>query len=240
MTERLYDICNKAMAEGRKIDLSGCCYGESHWQGPFCDHPMPHHYFIAGFVKTQNCLNMLDLGTHYGGSVMSMSRGSDRNDSKKRKIATCDITFKNEEGFQKYPHIKRFQGDSLSQDTIKKISAFFNGSVDLLFIDTDHKAQILWMNLQVYIKHLQPEYILIDDIHLNPSMEKAWKRIRVEFKEKAFDATDILDRKAGFGVVHCCYPLSLRVQPDLWIMHVISRMRHFVAKRVKRTIKNLS
>lgn len=230
----LNEICSQAMVEGRKIDLSDCVYGEAHWEGPFVNYPMMHYYFIAGFVKTQSFRNMIDLGTHYGGSVMAMAKGAVHSDIQKLKIATVDITFKNEEGFNKYPHIKRVKGDSLSRETINELIGFFNCPIDLLFIDTDHKGPILLRNIEVFVKYFLPKYILIDDVHLNSSMENAWKRIVSEFKDKAFDASVILDRKAGFGVVHCSYPSRLRMQPDLRIKYLLLKIKHSVAEYVRK------
>jgi len=74
MPNELKKICHHAMIEGQKIDLKGCIYGP-HVKG-FFDLTCDYYFFLAGFVKSQNLTNILDIGTGFGGSIMSMSRGT--------------------------------------------------------------------------------------------------------------------------------------------------------------------
>src|SRR5437764_9936073 len=57
------------------MDLTDCFYGASHGSGDFVDHPLDYYYFLAGFVCQLRCSRLLELGTHFGGSIRSMARG---------------------------------------------------------------------------------------------------------------------------------------------------------------------
>ena len=208
MSTNLKSIAEQAMAEGQKIDLSGCCYGETDWDSSFIDYPGKYYFFLAGFVRTLKITSILEIGTHYGGSIMSMSKGLIKN-NQEYKLATIDKIYKNEEGFKKYPSIKRITGESFNRKVIKEALGYFDSPIDLLFIDATHTYKHTKKHIKVYGKKLNPRYIILDDIHLNSDMEKLWNEIIEKFKNRAFDASEISKRgkwdgspgTAGFGVI---------------------------------------
>jgi len=113
-----------------------------------------------------------------------------------------DIVDKNSDGFNDHPYIKRFVGDSLNDDIIDTIAKYFDKKVDLLYIDSLHEYTHTMKNIEIYGNALNPEYIILDDIRQCESMERLWTDLVKEFKERAFDASEIAIRPgAGFGVM---------------------------------------
>jgi len=202
LTKNLEDICTKAMTEGRKIDLTGCFYGETTGCCTFLKRPTNYYYFLAGFVKTLKLTKILEIGTHFGGSIISMARAIDRKDILKSTLVTVDITYKNEKGFKDYPYIKRIQSDSLDKGIIRQIIKNFDEKIDLLYIDSLHEYGHTKRNIDIYGQILKPRYIILDDIRQCDSMQRLWIDLKKEYGSMAFDASEISVRKgAGFGVI---------------------------------------
>jgi hypothetical protein len=207
------DQFRQAINEGRKIDLTGCCYGEGHnfssggvyhyIEEKFIDNPSSYYYFLAGLVKSQQLSSILELGTHYGGATMSMSGGISKNKIKESCIVTVDITNKNVEEFKKYPNIKRIQGSDIDEKVAKKVIASFDKPIDLLYIDSNHMYEHVMKILALYATKLNPKFIVLDDIHLVPSMDRLWRKIKAEFGDRAFDVSEVAQRgrNIGMGVV---------------------------------------
>ncbi|MFC1577142.1 class I SAM-dependent methyltransferase [Candidatus Omnitrophota bacterium] len=198
----LKDICERAMRKGRSFDLSDCVYGETNGCCPFINRPTSYYYFLAGLVHAENLSYILEAGTHFGGSIMSMSKGLREGDIPKSMLVTIDITSKNVDGFKKYPHITRVLGDSLSEGVISRACRMFDRSIDLLYIDSLHEYEHAKRNLDVYADPLSARYVILDDIHLTGAMEKFWGELVERFRERAFDASVLVKRRsAGFGVI---------------------------------------
>jgi len=190
------------MKEGLKIDLSGCNYGETTGPCSFLKRPTKYYYFLAGLIRSRGMTHILEIGTHCGGSIMSMDRGLNDKDRPKSKLVTVDIENKNHDGFKEYPDIKRITGDSLNEDTIKKVWECFDRPIDLIYIDSLHEYEHTKKNIEIYAERLNPQYIAIDDIRQCQAMRDLWKTIKNKFKESAFDASNVSIRKgAGFGVI---------------------------------------
>ena len=202
MQDNLKSVCALAMQEGQKIDLTGCNYGETTGPGPALKRPTNYYYFLAGLVRSQRMTRVLEIGTNCGGAIMSMSRGLNKKNIPKSKLVTVDIEYKNQDGFKEYSHIERITGDSLSRNIIKKVGERFDKPVDLIYIDSLHEYEHTRKNIDIYAKSLNPRYIALDDIRQCDSMVKLWNAITREFKENAFDASEISIRKgAGFGII---------------------------------------
>jgi cephalosporin hydroxylase len=204
MTDDLKNICERAINEGQKLDLRGCCYGEpTGWIGPPSKTPNKYYYFLAGLVRSQHLCNILDIGTHFGGSIMSMAKGLHKECITRSRLVTVDIACKNEEKFKNYPYIKRVEGDATKQKVIKKITESFRGKIDLIYIDSDHKYEHVKTVIYVYANRLRPKYIVLDDILLNNSMKRLWKELKKKFKDRAYDVSKLGIRKdnVGFGVI---------------------------------------
>ena len=203
MPDNLKHICEQAMIEGKKIDLTGCSYGETTGPCPFIKRPTNYYYFLSGFVRSLGLARILEIGTHFGGAIMSMRRGLSCSSNKGVKLVTVDITCKNKEGFESYPDIERVCGDSLDKNISKKVvDSFSNDPVDLVYIDSIHEYDHTMKNLNIYAGNLNPRYVILDDIRQCDSMKKLWSDLKTRFREDAFDASDISIRKgAGLGVI---------------------------------------
>ncbi|MFH1752647.1 MAG: class I SAM-dependent methyltransferase [Candidatus Omnitrophota bacterium] len=198
----LEDICGLAMSVGRKIDLSDCPYGDTTGDCPFINRPTSYYYFLAGFVNILKLTHVLEIGTNYGGSIMSISKGLREGDISRSRLVTIDIMRKNDEGFKRYPHIKRIYGDSLQRDVVAETAASFDRAIDVLYIDSVHEYKHTKDNISIYGKRLKPKYVILDDIRQSPGMERLWVGLKEELGDKAFDASGIVIRNgAGFGVI---------------------------------------
>ena len=198
----LKEICFLAMEAGASIDLSHCHYGETTSPAVVIKRPTSYYFFLAGFVKVQGLLNILEIGTNSGGSIMSMYAGLGEDRIAKSKIATIDIVKRNDTGFQKYPLIERFTGDSLDDSVVGKVCEYFEKGLDLLYIDSLHEYEHTKANIDIYANILNPKYIVLDDIRQCKEMEILWSELQQKFGHAAFDASEICKRKgAGFGVI---------------------------------------
>ena len=198
----LKEICEQAMKAGKQADLSDCLYGETTGSCPFINRPTNYYFFLSGFVMTQRLTRILEIGTNCGGSIMSISKGLHEDDIARSQLVTVDIIHKNEEGFKKYPHINRIQGDSLDEEVVKKVVASFDKDIDLLYIDSLHEYEHTKENINIYTDKLNPSYVILDDIRQCDDMKKLWKELEEKFGDSAFDASDISRRKgAGFGII---------------------------------------
>ncbi|OGW75622.1 MAG: hypothetical protein A2Z72_00485 [Omnitrophica bacterium RBG_13_46_9] len=198
----LKEVCEQAMNTGINIDLSDCPYGETTGPCAFISRPANYYFFLAGFVKSQGLTHILEIGTNYGGSIMSINKGVHKGDMAQSRLVTVDIICKNKEGFSKYPHIRRIQGDSLDEEVVRNITESFDREVDLLYIDSVHEYEHTRENIKIYNGKLNPRYVILDDIRQSEGMRKLWNELTEAFRDDAFDASDISIRKgAGFGVI---------------------------------------
>ena len=201
-SQHLKKICEQAMKAGKQIDLSDCLYGETTGSCAFINRPASCYFFLSGFVMTQRLTRILEIGTNCGGSIMSISKGLHEDDIARSQLVTVDIVHKNEEGFKKYPHINRIQGDSLDEEVVKKVTSSFDSKIDLLYIDSLHEYEHTKENINIYTDKLNPGYVILDDIRQCDDMKKLWNELEEKFGDNAFDASDVSMRNgAGFGII---------------------------------------
>lgn len=191
------------MEISRTIDVTGCHYGLHKRTGQYLAET-GYYSFLAGFVRSLKLQSILEIGTHYGGSSMAMSRGA-CSDGGGLKIVTIDKTNLNPEGFRDYPHIRRIHGDSLRAEVVKKTLALLPAPIDLIYLDSKHEYEHAKANLETYAEPLQPAFVLLDDVHHNLSMEKIWAELVAA--HPCFDASELARRPCGFGVVAYREPL---------------------------------
>jgi len=200
--QHLKAICEQAMEAGRQIDLADCLYGETTGSCSFISRPTSYYFFLSGFVMTQGLTRILEIGTNCGGSIMSISKGLQGDDIARSRLVTVDIVRKNEEGFKKYPHINRMQGDSLDEEVVKKVTESFDRNIDLLYIDSLHEYEHTKENIDIYTDRLNPSYVILDDIRQCDDMKRLWNELEEKFGDNAFDASEVSMRTgAGFGII---------------------------------------
>lgn len=188
------DLCARAKELGATIDITGCRYG-LHTRTKTNIGETEYYRFLAGFASLIAARQILEIGTHYGGSVMAMARGA----GPEARLVTVDITRKNEPAFAAYPNIRRVQGDSTKITTATLVQSYLSPPIDLIYIDSLHTKEAVLHNLELYAP-LKARYAVFDDIHISPSMDELW--VELSAKYPACDLSDIADRKrVGFGAI---------------------------------------
>jgi cephalosporin hydroxylase len=173
------------------------------------DKPFPYYYFLAGLVRSQGLSKIFEIGTYYGGSILSILQGIREENLAESRILTIDLSQKNKRILRGFPHIKRIQGDVISKKTTKKVNLFFPCNIDLLYIDSLHKYDHTKLCISIYANMLKPKYVVLDDIILNNSMRRLWEEIAQEFGDNALNISQICEKKGGFGIInwnHASYP----------------------------------
>ena len=195
-------IIREAWSVGQAIDLSNIGYGPAHWSGdkPFYDTPSSYYQFLAGLVRTQNCQNIFEVGTHYGGSSLSMLRGI--GDSTPVNVLTVDLSDLNPV-LHETRGLTKLVGDANSEHVIKTVLLHFGGApIDLFFIDADHEFLPTLTNLGLYCLLLRPRFVVVDDIVLNHRMRSMWDAV---LTAEAVDCVDVVpeirEREVGFGLM---------------------------------------
>jgi predicted O-methyltransferase YrrM len=195
------------MDVGVQLDLRDCVYGE--WRGDFLSSPHAYYHFLAGLVRSRGFTRVLEVGTHYGGATTAMVRGLHPDRSDDATVVTVDVTSFNDEHLGSLEPLQRVTGDSLDRRVIADVCRRFSSSIDLLYVDSRHERTETLQNVAVYANRLQPEVIVLDDIHLNESMSALWQEIVSSLAHigRATDVSDLVERtSAGFGVIECRRP----------------------------------
>ncbi len=202
---------DEVMETGEQLDLHDCAYGA--WRGDFVSSPHRYYYFLAGLIRTCGFARIVEIGTHYGGATTAMSHGIGEEHADEACIVTLDITHFNDDELRKLRGLHRITGDSLRRSVIDEVCRRFSGPIDLLYVDSRHERLETLQNIAVYANRLQPEVIVLDDIHLNESMQDLWRQIVSLRIGRTTDVSLLVDRKsAGFGVIECSRPY---VWPEL-------------------------
>lgn len=186
------------------IDLTGCGYGKPHWRGPHIDGPQPYYYFLAGLVALSRASRVLELGTHFGGSIFSVARAmAHRGGGPSPEIVTVDLRARNADAFRAYPAVTRLIGNCLDPGVAERVGEAFSGPVDLMFVDVTHEYEQTKRCLDIYVPLVAPTLVILDDIRLNPSMARLWTDLSHAYGDRAFDITECArrERDVGFGML---------------------------------------
>lgn len=182
----LIKTCNKAMENGKTLDLSGCFYT------PAKKNSIPmYYYFLAGLIKEIEATQVLEVGTYYGGSSRAMATAMNVGG----KVITLDVEGKK---LLRHPQVTYVKGNSQELPIIKKVCSFFIPPIDVIYLDSVH-TYIHTMNDFYSYNRLNPKYVIFDDIKLNPQMIKAWGDLSARFN--ALDIGSLVNRKCGFGII---------------------------------------
>jgi hypothetical protein len=196
---------DEVMETGAQLDLHDCAYGE--WRGDFVSSPHRYYFFLAGLVRTLGFTRILEVGTHYGGATTAMCRGVPADRATDAFVVTLDVTYLNADKLGRVEGLQRITGDSLHGRVIDEVCRRFAGPIDLLYVDSRHERLETLQNIAVYANRLQPQVIVLDDIHLNESMRALWRQIVSLDVGRTTDVSSLVDRRsAGFGVIECERP----------------------------------
>jgi hypothetical protein len=205
MLAPLESVVQEAWLAGKAIDLKGVQFGPSlrSWsEERFHDKAYPYYFFLAGLVRSQACNRILEIGTHFGGSGLSMRRGI--GDPNQANLVTIDITDLNP-ALHNAPGLTKLTGDANSEAMIQKVLEQFSGQmIDLMYIDTRHSFMPTALALGVYGMLLRPRFVVLDDISLTDGMRQLWSRLRTSY-EDAVNCIDVAPQvrveKCGFGLL---------------------------------------
>jgi hypothetical protein len=201
-------IVQQAWNAGQAIDLSTVGYGPAHWNDgeELRNKPFPYYYFLAGFVRSQNCTRIFEIGTHFGGSTNSMLRGIV--DQSTAQVVTVDITDLNPQLHQTRG-VTKVIGDANCEGVIKMaVATMGDAPIDLLYVDAAHDFVPTIINLGLYVFLLRPRFVIIDDIVLNEGMRSLWNVVRAAHGASAINCVDVIPTirapNVGFGLLRFC------------------------------------
>jgi hypothetical protein len=112
--------------------------------------------------------------------------------------------------FAEHKTIRACTCDANSEEALNRVIEEFGAPrIDLVFVDGIHEFWPTLMNILVYGEICAARYIVLDDITLNPGMEKLWALLRARYGSKnVIDATEIDETirrpgvsAPGFGVI---------------------------------------
>lgn len=131
-----------------------------------------YYLYLARLVRELRPRLVVELGTDIGRSaafIMTQLRGDaefvtiEIGSQPRTDLAAC----------QGDPRLRIVEGGSLDPRVYGNLS-----SIDLLFIDTDHRYEQIFAEWGIYQERLSPGAVVVfDDIHLNEGMERFWAEV---------------------------------------------------------------
>lgn len=187
-------FCELALKVGHEIpDVANCLYG-THKRTKTVVGTPEYYYLLAGITKLLQATQVLEVGTYLGGSAKALATGMLSSGT----LLTIDIN-QQVAIASAGPTILQIESDSTSPSASAQVFQALQPPIDVLFIDSHHTAEAVTANLHLYAPTLQPKFIILDDIHLNESMDKAWTSLADAYD--AYDASQLASRSCGFGVL---------------------------------------
>ena len=133
---------------------------------------------------------VVELGTCTGGSTSHLAAGTSGN------VLSIDIEIRPDakERLFAFDNVELMQGDTRDPALVAEVAKL--GPIDLLFIDTDHTAEQVTIELALFGPLVRPGgLVFFDDIRINPGMSTWWDALdedKLELPEMHW---------TGFGVV---------------------------------------
>jgi len=166
---------------------------------------VPYYHFLTGFVETLDLRQIVEVGTYFGGSTLAMRLGQlQLENPADTRLVTVDIKHFRPSVLQPAHGVTRVFGNSVSGEVLRKVQAGVQAPIDMLYLDATHFYEEVKAEFDRYIELFQPTFVVLDDIHLNDSMERFWSEVVEDYGPLAYDATAAAHREpaAGFGLVH--------------------------------------
>lgn len=207
----LAEVVDRAWSLRGTFDLGGVGYGRIHW-GNFTDSltdPFPYYYFLAGMVRLTGAQRVVEVGTHQGGSARAMAAAVAAQPG--GRVVTFDVTPFGAELLAGHSVVRAYTCDANSQAAVDLVEQNFGDPrIDLAFIDSAHAYWPTLMSFLIYGEALGARWVVLDDVTLNPEMERLWALIRARYGEhNAIDVTHVHPEirpvdplsRPGFGLV---------------------------------------
>jgi hypothetical protein len=207
----LYQLIRDAWSLRDQFDLTNVGYGKVHWPDSVdvLRSPFSYYYFLAGIVRVTQARNIVEVGTHQGGSTRALAAGLDP--AIDGRIVTFDVTEYGASMFSDHPVISAFTTDANSEKAFDAcVRAFGAPKADLVFIDSTHECWTTLLSFTIYSNVIRSPLVILDDITLNPEMKKLWAYLQSRYgTDNAIDATDVepairtggSGTRPGFGIV---------------------------------------
>src|SRR5262249_24752292 len=135
MQTQLAKFVKRAWHAGASVDLNGVGYGRDHVGPQVWVTPADYYRFLAGISRLLGAQNILEIGTHWGGSCVALTRGAVQGGARPL-VATVDYLPTVPESSM----INKIVGDANTYAVCRKISDIFSAveCIDVLYIDADH------------------------------------------------------------------------------------------------------
>ena len=208
-TAPMGDIVAEAWHRRVNFDLHGVGYGDAHWgKGEFINRPFAYYYFLAGMVNLTGSRHIVEVGTHQGGSAKALAAGL-VNPGQSR-IVTFDVTRDGAKMLSDRTIIRAYSLDANSEAAYDIcVQEFGAPKIDLAFIDSAHAFWETLASFMLYGAVMRANFVIFDDITLNPGMRKFWDIVQSDFAGDVIDASEVINEirpgtganRPGFGVV---------------------------------------
>jgi len=159
-------------------------------------------------VNLTRSRRIVEVGTHQGGSARALAAGLVA--PEQSRIVTFDITRDGARMLAGDAVIRAYTVDANSEAAYDLCTSEFGApKIDFAFIDSAHAFWQTLSSFMLYGSLMRANFIVLDDITLNPGMQKLWSIIRSQFGDDAIDASEVVEdirppvgtTRPGFGVV---------------------------------------
>ncbi len=154
------------------------------------DGSNPYYNLLYSVAKERQPNLVVELGTCTGGSTSHFAAGTGG------KVLSIDIEIRPDatNRLLAFDNIELRQGDTRDPALAAEVAK--RGPIDLLFIDTDHTAEQVTVELALFGPLVRPGgLIFFDDIRINPGMSAWWDSL----EENKLELPQM--HWTGFGVV---------------------------------------
>lgn len=207
----LAEFVREAWDRGGAVDMSGIGYGRVHWDDKkrIGTTAFPYYRTLAGIAILSGARTALEIGTHWGGSGLSLLRGMILNHGADARLVTIDVSTESDNYLPlqaEAPQIQKIVGDGNSQAVVEAVLDTLQ-DVDLLYIDALHHAMPTLINFGLYQSLLKPKIAVFDDITLpGTSMPEFWRMMRQAYPDHTINCVDVIEEtrgpspECGFGI----------------------------------------
>jgi cephalosporin hydroxylase len=155
----------------------------------------PHELAAATAMLPQPLNRVLEIGTLSGGTLWYWSQVA----SPDAQILSIDIE---DRGVHVNPlgaqTIETFVAPSTSGEAMRKVATFFDGPLDLLYIDGDHTHEQVECDFNTYVGLMRTGgVVMLDDITHDNMVEIFWKKLEGNYHRVSI----FPDSQLGRGVI---------------------------------------
>jgi predicted O-methyltransferase YrrM len=156
------------------------------------DASNPYYDLLYWVAKALQPNFVVELGTCTGGSTAHLAAGT------RGKVLSIDIEFRagTAERLEAFGNIELLVADTRSPEVATKV--IDHGSIDLLFIDTDHTAEQVRIEMSIFGPIVREGgLILLDDIRMHPCMSAWWDEldeVKLELPEMHWTSFGVIFR----------------------------------------------